>query len=50
MKYVQNIKRHTTKSFPNDEKIRVVWAQPAIYKNLNGTTNVPNVEIMSLSI
>jgi hypothetical protein len=34
------------KSFPDDDRIRVVWAQPAIYKNLNGTTNVPNAEIM----
>jgi hypothetical protein len=34
------------KSFPNDDKIRVVWAQSVIYKNLNGTTNVPNAEIM----
>jgi hypothetical protein len=34
------------KSFPDDDKIRVVWGQPAIVKNLNGTTNVPNAEIM----
>ncbi len=34
------------KSFPDDDKIRVVWAQTAVIKNLNGTTNVPNVEIM----
>ena len=33
-------------NFPKDYKLRVVWAYGALLKNLNDTTNVPNVKIM----
>lgn len=40
----QNIS--AVQAFPNDNKIRVVWAFGALIKNLNGTTNVPEVEVL----
>lgn len=43
MNEIKNIPPVST--FPNDNKLRVVWAFGAVYKN-TGSTRVPNIDIM----